>query len=39
MPWLRPAGGRHSGAEKEGTWGITKKEFFIAAKKTVFCRF
>jgi len=30
------AGGRRSGAEKEGTWGITKKEFFSLRKITVF---
>jgi hypothetical protein len=36
MQWLCRAGGRRSGAEKGGTWGIAKKEFFIAAKNTVF---
>jgi hypothetical protein len=39
MRWLRRAGGRRSGAEKGGTWGITKKEFFILPKNTVFLQF
>ena len=30
------AGGRRADAEKRPTWGITKKEFFIARKNTVF---
>jgi hypothetical protein len=36
MRWLRGAGGRRSDAEKGGTWGITKKEFFSAGKNTAF---